>query len=155
MELIVERINERFEQKSCTIFPALESFLFTAIHEQNLDKSTFKLVEDKYSDEADIFILSTEMSLLKQIFIDNAVCFSDIVSHLRALKKRLNITGICNLLLVNPATYATPERSFSMARRIETCLRSTMTQSRLNSLTILHCYKLGTDNLDLAVVAQN
>ena len=60
---------------------------------------------------------------------------------------------ICNLLLVNPAASATPEKSFSMARWIKTWLRSAMTQSCFNSLAILPCHTEGTDNLDLAAVA--
>ena len=60
---------------------------------------------------------------------------------------------ICNFLLVNPATSAIPGRSFSMARYIKVWLRSTMAQSRFNSLGILHCHKEWTDNLDLSAAA--
>ena len=60
---------------------------------------------------------------------------------------------ICSLLLVNPATSATLERLFSMARHIKTLLRSIMTKSCFNSQGILHCHKEGTDKLDLAAVA--
>ena len=37
-----------------------------------------------------------------------------------------NIVNLLKLLLVNPATSATAERSFSLARRLKTWMRSTM-----------------------------
>lgn len=58
------------------------------------------------------------------------------------------------LLLVMPATNATSERSFSALRMVKNYLRSTMTQSRLNNLMILHVYKDQTDCLSLSSVAQ-
>ena len=41
-----------------------------------------------------------------------------------------NFIVICKLLLVNPATSATGERSFSVARRGKTWLRANMKQQR-------------------------
>ena len=58
---------------------------------------------------------------------------------------------ICNLLLVADNCY--PRKVFSIARHIKTCFRSFMTQSRFNSLAILHCQKEGTDKFDLTAVA--
>ncbi len=51
------------------------------------------------------------------------------------------VTKVMNLLAVVPATSATAERSFSCLRRLKTWLRSTMTQSRLNHLAVLHAYR--------------
>jgi hypothetical protein len=47
---------------------------------------------------------------------------------------------LANLLLVFPATSVTAERSFSCLRRIKTRVNSTVSQLRLNSIAILHCY---------------
>jgi len=55
--------------------------------------------------------------------------------------------------LVNPATSAAGERSFSTARRLKTWLRSTMTQERLSNLTILKSHKERTDRLSLLDIA--
>ena len=63
------------------------------------------------------------------------------------------IITICKLLLVNPATSAAGERSFSSARRLKTWLRSTMTQTRFSNLTILNTHKQRTDKLCLIDVA--
>ena len=53
------------------------------------------------------------------------------------------------ILYVSPATSATAERSFSLARRIKTCTRSTMSQKRFNEIAILTIHKELTDKLDL------
>ena len=57
------------------------------------------------------------------------------------------------VVLVSGATTATPERSFSMARRIKMWLRSTMKQQRFNSLSILNSSKVLVDKLPLVKVA--
>ena len=57
------------------------------------------------------------------------------------------------VVLVSGATTATPERSFSMAIRIKTWLRSTMEQRRFNSLSILNSSKPLVDKLPLVKVA--
>ena len=57
--------------------------------------------------------------------------------------------------MLNPATSATPERSFSLARRIKTWQRATMSQRRFNSLAILNCHKDGTDKIDLVSVGND
>ena len=63
-----------------------------------------------------------------------------------------NVVLVCMLLQINPATSATPERSFSLARRSMTWQRSTMIQKRFNSIAIMHCHKTDTDMLDLVAV---
>ena len=51
------------------------------------------------------------------------------------------VVKLVSLILVMPATNATSERSFSALRRVKTYLRSSMNQSRLNHLMILHVHK--------------
>jgi hypothetical protein len=48
---------------------------------------------------------------------------------------------LMELLLVVPASSATAERSFSALRRLKTYLRSTMSQERLNHVTLLHVHQ--------------
>jgi hypothetical protein len=59
------------------------------------------------------------------------------------------VKRLISLFLCIPVTTCTAERSFSSLRRLKTFLRSTMTQQRLNHLTLLHVHKDITDNLDL------
>ena len=63
------------------------------------------------------------------------------------------VISVMKLILVMPATNACSERSFSAMRRLKTYLRSTMGQSRLNHLMILHVHKDLTDGLNLIDVA--
>ena len=59
------------------------------------------------------------------------------------------VCKLATLLLVMPATNAMSERSFSCLRRVKSYLRSTMTQTRLNNVMVLHVYKDLTDKLNL------
>lgn len=47
-----------------------------------------------------------------------------------------------------PATNAVSERSASAMRRIKTYLRSTMTQTQLNNIMVLHIHNHLTDAID-------
>ena len=51
-----------------------------------------------------------------------------------------------------PTTNAVSERSFSSMRRLKSYLRSTINQSRLNQVIILHMNKEKVDSLDLDVI---
>ena len=89
---------------------------------------------------------------------DTAMVILDIQAKMKTFSEAeksmiSEIITICNLLLVNPATSAAGERSFSSARRLKTWLRSTMTQTRFSNLTILNTHKQRTDNLCLIDIA--
>eukprot|EP00731_Ephydatia_muelleri_P012476 Em0006g1370a len=78
----------------------------------------------------------------------------DIVQHVCTLSPgvRLSITQVCSLvrlLLVMPATNAVGERSASALRRVKSYLRTTMTDTRLNNLLVLHVHKDRCDSLVL------
>ena len=60
-----------------------------------------------------------------------------------------NVESLIRLLLVNPASSATAERSFSGLRRLKTYLRSTCGQLRLNNLAICHVHKEILDTVDM------
>ena len=57
------------------------------------------------------------------------------------------------LVFVGAATSATPERYFSLVRRLKTWLRSTMSQKHFNSLAILSFHKLFNDKVFLVDIA--
>jgi len=91
---------------------------------------------------------------------EKVICFKEVVDRIKQMNpaQRLlipNVVKMCQLLLVNPATTATAERSFSLARRVKTWMRSTMLPSRFNSLATLHAHKQLTDSLDLRDVAND
>ena len=65
------------------------------------------------------------------------------------------VVKLMKIILVMPATNATSERSFSALKRVKTYLRSTMKQSRLNHLMILHVHKEMSDSLNLVDCAND
>ena len=60
---------------------------------------------------------------------------------------------LMKLILVLPTTNATSERSFSAMKRVNSHLRTTMKQERLNNLMVLHVHKDYTDKIPLTTVA--
>ena len=69
-------------------------------------------------------------------------------------RKMINeVVTVCKLILINPATSASGERSFSTARGLKTWPRSTMSQERFRNLTILNSHKERTDRLSLLDIA--
>ena len=117
-------------------------------------------MSEKYGDgDVSVELLESEGEVWKTIFSDlkPALCFKDILEQLKSLseaKKKMipNFINICKLIIVNPATSCTPERSLSTAKRIKTWSRSTMTNKRFNFLAILNTYKALTDDIDLLKV---
>ena len=81
------------------------------------------------------------------------------MKHLKSVKNKCsiiqNVVKIVKIVLTNGATSATPERSFSMARRLKTWQRSTMSQRRFNSLAILSAHKDILDGLSLVDIAND
>ena len=57
---------------------------------------------------------------------------------------------LVKIVLVNPATNAVSERTFSAMRRLKTYLRSTQ---RLNAVMVLHVHKERTDSLSMVDLA--
>ena len=81
-------------------------------------------------------------NVLSTVIKDEVTCFKDIYEEVKDCSKGErglipNIIHIIKLLLVNPATSCTPERSFSTARCLKTWLRATMKSKRFNSFAIL------------------
>ena len=62
------------------------------------------------------------------------------------------VVTLMKLLLVLPSSSCSAERSFSALRRLKTYIRSTMTVSRLNHVTVLYIHKTLTDELINSIV---
>lgn len=86
--------------------------------------------------------------------------FHYILNAVKALKPEQrclisSVISICKLILVNPATTATAEISFYLARRLLTWLRSKMGQKRFHNLAVLHFHKEQSDAIDVISVAND
>ena len=89
---------------------------------------------------------------------DGVLNISDVLENFRALRPEQKqlisvVVQICKLILVNPTTIVTAERTFSFVRRIRKCLRFNMKQTRFNTLAILHFHKARTDANNIVAVA--
>ena len=111
----------------------MESLLVKTLNSQ--DNSTeLQFMEKVYSDDVDIEMLTTKMEIFKVLLKDgDFLCLDDIIVKIKELltpeRKMINkVITVCKLILVDPATSAAGERSFSTARRLKTWLRLTMTQ---------------------------
>jgi len=64
------------------------------------------------------------------------------------------VHNILRLYMTVPITSATSERSFSALKVVNTYLRSSMSEKRLNNCFILHVHKEITDSCDMVAIAQ-
>ena len=113
-------------------------------------------IAEFYDDDIDKVLLQTQMELFRIIlsaFPTTAnVGVRDIVQHVCAHSISgcaYEVCSLVRLLLVKPATNAVSERSASALRREKSYLRTTMTDSRLNNLLVLHVHKDRCDSLVL------
>jgi len=78
------------------------------------------------------------------------VCTSVLRNMTQAMRAMFpHVESLVRLLLVNPASSATAERSFSSLRRLKTYLRSTCGQQRLNGIALCHVHKDIIDNINV------
>ena len=114
-----------------------------------------KFVIDFYKDDFSEGQLKMQLEILSSnIPHSSSHNLSSVLQYLRSLNssQQALMSEVCKLaalVIVMPATNATSERTFSCLRCIKSYLRSTMTQTRLNSAMILSVHKEYTDQLDL------
>ena len=153
LDLIISSVKDRFNQPAFTAFLKMEQLLLKIIRSDNYeDELTY--VSKINKDDINPAQVRTEAFCMSAIF-QGADCesFSEMLKHLELLNPTKfslipNLLTIVHLILINPATSCTPERSFSVARRIKTWLRATMTTKRFNNLAILSVHKELTDRID-------
>lgn len=157
LDHVTTSIKERFDQPSFQVYSKLEELLLHETRSKTFEAG-IQQIKELYQDEINISSLQTEFFLFRNMFEEeNPACLDDIIKQLKTNQRteRLlipNIIKVCKLLLVNPATSATAERSFSSARNIKTWQRSTTKAKRFNALSILYIYKEITDKIDFVAV---
>ena len=87
----------------------------------------------------------------------DALQFRDIHRHLKLLSSSQlglisQVAKLAKLVLLMPATNAVSEQRASVMRRIKTYLRSSMTQTRLNNVMVVHVHNHLTDSVDCVKV---
>ena len=121
LDLIVSSIEKRFDQPSCKAFFNMESFLIGVLSSQDVS-SQMDYMKENCAEDVRTGYLFSQLKILKVLIKDMQInCLADVLKAVKSLTdhERHMITEvivICKLLLVNPATSATGERSFSMVR---------------------------------------
>ena len=117
-------------------------------------------VTEFYGDDLSPYRLSPQLSILASQLIKfkEALNFQNILEYIRSISLRereilSEVVKRLRIILVNPATNAISERSFSALRRLKTYLLSTMCQTRLNAIILLHVHKEKTDLLSVLKIA--
>lgn len=156
LDLIINCIKSRFDQPGYRVYSQLQQLLFKAAKGEEY-QSELQFVRSFYGDDFS-GVLESQLQAFTHLFQQKPSELWDIVSRLRTLSRAQRdllseVYKLLRLILVLPATNSVSERSFSALRRVKTYLRSTMNQSRLNHLMILHVHKHLTDRLDLVKVA--
>lgn len=160
LDAIINAIKDRFNQPGYQTFSNVEQLLLKAIAKVNYEDE-LKQVSEVYAGDFDALTIKSELYLLPTIFKNSSPCnFDDIVKKFQEAPQHqqqliATIIAIVRLVLTCGATSATPERSFSMARRLKTWLRATMSQKRFNSLSILNTYKEILDDLSSIDIAND
>ncbi|KAE9538663.1 hypothetical protein AGLY_005762 [Aphis glycines] len=120
IDSFIQQLNERF---LCHI---------------NVLKDDFDELLQFYLD-TDKQIVKAELNLWHAVLKNNGQHPKSGLEALRLCKKEmfLNIHILVQILCTLPVSTATPERTFSCLKRLKTYLRNTMTETRLNGLTML------------------
>ena len=94
---------------------------------------------ETYNGNFNSFVAFSELVLLSTICKDFiSTNYKETVKTLQPVSQDQrnlisNVVAVISILLTNGASFATPECLFTMARRLKTWLRSTMSQKTFNS----------------------
>lgn len=147
-------LRARIVDKAIPVLLAIESLLTRAWNGIKLDQLAFDLICNHFRDDIDCVRLESQLKGIENLRQDGEENFKpmDIIRRIGDCTVKLMIPQVvllCKLYLVCPATTATAERSFSLLRRLKSYLRSTMSETRLNSLLLLAMYSEEVDKLDI------
>jgi len=134
--------------------------LLKSIQGDTIPHSDLDYVMNVYTDEFQRTDLCTQLEVLRTMMKETEPTLKNVIKKCQnmtpaSLSLINNVVILVKLILVMPVTNATSERSFSYLRRLKSYLRSTMSQTRLNHLMLLHVHKKETDKIDLNISANN
>ena len=135
-----------------------ENLLLKCSNNQNY-QDEFKNVTEFYGSDINKDQLETQLLIFKAKFKElkqEKVVLNDIVEFMKkpGYSDLLSeVATVLKLILVLPATNAQSERVFSALKVVETYLRNTMGQARLNHILMMYVQKEAAEKLSLAAVA--
>ena len=161
-DMVVNCIEERFEQQDYQTYSLLEQLLLKAANSESYNEELSDVLAF-YCGDFDENRLKSQLQTFSSNFPKiemEDVTFCDIIIYLQKLSPGMKsllsqVIRLAKLILVSAATNATSERSFSAMRRAKSYLQSTMGQMRLNNIMVLHVHKERTDGLNMVEVAND
>ena len=162
IDLLINAIQQRFDQDGYKIHSRLENMLLHAVNGLDFEDD-LHFVSQFYGSDFHVDTLRCHLQLLAHCFPKgegSISLFSSVVQTLQScsaaqLLLMQEAVQLVKLILVMPATNAVSERSLSALRRLKTYLRSSTTQMRLNNLLVLHIHRNLTESLDLVDIAND
>lgn len=158
LDLIASAIESRFQQPGYKVYRKLEDVLVKAANKENYEED-LAFICHFYKEDLNQEQLKMQLGVMVSNLPEEPAAHNlrSVLQYLKELSdpQRCLLSEVCTLaqlLLVMPATNAISERSFSSLHRVKTYLRSTMTQTRLNSIMTLHVHKELTDKLNLTEI---
>lgn len=152
IDRVNEGINTRFSKETRTLFETVEKFMI----DRNVSAEE---ISNFYKDDFDKDRLELHRNMLHDIL--GTTKLRNLEDVIMVFKKSENshfqvylpeIHKLLKIMLTIPCTTATPERSFSMLRRLKTYVRSTTTEKRLNHLSIIHSYPDRAKEINLNIL---
>ena len=145
------QLGRRLDENSPNIkrYMTLEQMLLTG--EMNTD------VCAQYPELKDVKSLEIQLRMFHRSYNTSSLCeaqelFKKMAPEMRALF--YFVEQLVRLLLLYPVSSCTAEWSFSALRRLKTWIRSTMSERRLNTITVCHVNKHILENLNMNNVAK-
>ena len=147
-------ISNRFNQADYDIYARLEQVILLAATNRDYTNEVEGVV-DFYGDDFNKSELETQLEVFSHMEIEcagDSLTFRDVLKHLKSLSPAQRnlipqVIQLAKLVLLMPATNAVSERSASAMRRIKTYLRTSMSQTRLNNMMVVHIHKHLTDSI--------
>lgn len=156
LDSTINSIERRFDQPGYRTYKCVENLVLNAAQGHSFDND-FDEVISFYGSDLNPSTLRIQLETLSGKIGDHCT-IKEVIEYMKgfspsARKIYSEINTLLKLILVNPATNAISERSFSAMKRVKTYLRSTMTQERLNAIMVLHVHKQKNDELNLLDIA--
>ncbi len=140
----------------------MEQTLLKAANKNNFNEELKILEKSCFSADLDFSNLRRQLPLLHDI-IKQGLPEVRLVTSVDTICSAMNknngvlkdmLPSVHKLLRLIPISSVTSERTFSTMKIINTYLRSSMTEKRLNNCLLLNAHKELTENLDLILIAE-